>query len=66
LARLHQRTDNSDLSADFSNYGPGVDLAAPGKDVYSTFPNHRNRIGKTNYGYGTDESQVALEGSGLL
>jgi subtilase family serine protease/subtilisin family serine protease len=31
-------TDHSDLYADFSNYGPTVDLAAPGDAVYSTLP----------------------------
>lgn len=52
-------TDNGDLKADFSNYGPGVDVAAPGDDIHSTFPNHRNRIGKRNYGYGSGTSMAA-------
>ncbi len=52
-------TDNDDLRADFSNYGPGVDVAAPGKHVFSTFPNHRNRIGKRNYDYGSGTSMAA-------
>ena len=31
-------TDHDDLLADFSNFGSWVHLAAPGVDVYSTFP----------------------------
>lgn len=31
-------TDHSDLYASFSNYGPTVDLAAPGDNIYSTVP----------------------------
>ncbi len=33
-------TDNRDAKASFSTYGSWVDLAAPGVNVYSTFPNH--------------------------
>jgi thermitase len=33
-------TDNKDVKASFSTYGPWVDVAAPGVNVYSTFPNH--------------------------
>lgn len=29
-------TDNANNRADFSNYGTGLDIVAPGKDVYST------------------------------
>ena len=31
-------TDHDDHRSDFSNYGPWVDLAAPGSDVLSTYP----------------------------
>lgn len=37
-------TDNNDIRAGFSNYGSWVDVAAPGANVYSTFPNHRFAI----------------------
>lgn len=30
--------DSDDTFADFSNYGPAVDLIAPGKCIYSTYP----------------------------
>lgn len=33
-------TDNFDKKASFSSYGRWVDVAAPGVNVYSTFPNH--------------------------
>ncbi|MGF9648752.1 S8 family serine peptidase [Pseudarthrobacter oxydans] len=38
-------TDNNDLKAPFSTYGEWVDVAAPGVDVYSTFPNHQFLLG---------------------
>jgi hypothetical protein len=34
-------TNNRDERASFSNYGPGVTLAAPGDLVFSVFPNNR-------------------------
>lgn len=33
-------TDNNDAKAPFSTFGRWVDVAAPGVNVYSTFPNH--------------------------
>jgi thermitase len=33
-------TDNWDVKASFSTYGKWVDVAAPGVNVYSTFPNY--------------------------
>lgn len=42
-------TDNNDAKASFSNYGAKwVDIAAPGVNVYSTFPNHPFVIGTQN------------------
>ncbi|UKA55504.1 S8 family serine peptidase [Arthrobacter sp. FW305-BF8] len=38
-------TDNNDAKASFSTYGGWVDVAAPGVDVYSTFPKHPFTIG---------------------
>ncbi len=32
-----------DQRSDFSNYGIGIDIAAPGKDIMSTFPNNQIR-----------------------
>ncbi|MBU2009834.1 MAG: S8 family serine peptidase [Chloroflexi bacterium] len=44
-------TDQSDAKASFSNYDNNwVDVAAPGVAIYSTLPNHKNRMGTTNYG----------------
>jgi thermitase len=38
-------TDNNDAKASFSTYGASwVDVATPGVNVYSTFPNHRFTI----------------------
>lgn len=42
-------TNNLDKKASFSSYGSWVDVAAPGQDIYSTFPNHAFTIG-TLYG----------------
>lgn len=33
-------TDNNDQKASFSNYGTWVDIAAPGKAIYSSVPTH--------------------------
>ncbi|UKA55448.1 S8 family serine peptidase [Arthrobacter sp. FW305-BF8] len=48
-------TDNKDVKASFSTYGASwVDIAAPGVNVYSTFPNHKTVIGTQNnrsFGY---------------
>ncbi len=43
-------TDSNDAKASFSNYGNWVDIAAPGVSIFSTLPNHRNRIITRNYG----------------
>ena len=41
-------TDNNDAKASFSTYGKWVDVAAPGVNVYSTFPNHEFVLGTQN------------------
>jgi thermitase len=41
-------TDNNDAKASFSTYGKWVDVAAPGVNVYSTFPNHPFVLGTQN------------------
>ena len=41
-------TDNKDVKAPFSSHGEWVDVAAPGVDVYSTFPNHDFVLGLQN------------------
>jgi thermitase len=41
-------TDNNDAKASFSTYGNWVDVAAPGVNVYSTFPNHPFVLGTQN------------------
>ncbi len=43
-------TNAADGKASFSNYGDWVDIAAPGVDIYSTMPNHKNTIGPRDYG----------------
>jgi subtilisin len=45
------RTDEDDTLANFSNYGPDVDLIAPGVCILSTTPKQSAAIGRTN-GYG--------------
>ncbi len=35
-------TDNTDTRTSFSNYGPELDLMAPGKDILSTFPTYNH------------------------
>ncbi len=62
-------TDNADMKTSFSQYGGWVDLAAPGINVYTTFPNHSNRLGNMNYDYGKGTSMSApfvARAAGLL
>ena len=58
-------TDNNDAKASWSNYGSWVDIAAPGVDIYSTMPNHSNRIGIRNYGYLSGTSMATPHISGV-
>lgn len=59
-------TDDNDLKADFSSYGDWVDVAAPGVDIFSTFPNESYYIGKEpNYDYGSGTSMAAPHVAGL-
>ena len=53
-------TNNKDQKASFSSYGAKwVDVAAPGQDIFSTFPNHPYTINKSlNYDFGSGTSMA--------
>jgi thermitase len=67
-------TDNKDAKASFSTYGSSwVDVAAPGANVYSTFPNHAFVLGTQNnrsFGYdvgnGTSMSAAIVAATAAL
>ena len=67
-------TDNNDLKASFSTYGASwVDIAAPGVNVYSTFPNHafalagpNNRSLNYDVGNGTSVSSAIVAATAAL
>lgn len=67
-------TDNKDLMASFSTYGASwVDIAAPGVNVYSTFPNHPFTLGTQNnrslnydVGNGTSVSSAIVAATAAL
>ncbi|MFF2031061.1 S8 family serine peptidase [Arthrobacter sp. NPDC058192] len=67
-------TDNADAKASFSTYGTSwVDVAAPGVNVYSTFPNHTFVLGTQNqrsFGYdvgnGTSMSSAIVAATAAL
>lgn len=62
-------TDNNDQKASWSSYGSWVDVAAPGVNIFSTLPNHKNSIGLLNYGSlsGTSMSTPFVAGlAGLI
>ena len=54
-------TNNLDKKASFSSYGARwVDVAAPGENIFSTFPNHSYVINKNSgYDYGSGTSMAA-------
>jgi subtilisin family serine protease len=63
-------TDNRDALASFSNYGPRIDVAAPGVSIYSTFPMTAtpamdNRGLAPEYGYLDGTSMAAPHVTGL-
>ncbi|WP_457948825.1 S8 family serine peptidase [Pseudarthrobacter sp. alpha12b] len=67
-------TDNNDAKASFSTYGASwVDIAAPGVNVYSTFPNHpfvlatqNNRSQGYDVGNGSSMSSAIVAGAAAL
>ncbi|WP_248762106.1 S8 family peptidase [Pseudarthrobacter sp. SSS035] len=67
-------TDNFDAKASFSTYGASwVDIAAPGVNVYSTFPNHKfvlegqyNRSRGYDVGNGTSMSSPIVAATAAL
>lgn len=59
-------TDENDKKASFSSYGSWVDVAAPGVNIFSTFPNHSYKLGKSlNYDYGSGTSMATPHVAGL-
>ena len=59
-------TDDNDQKASWSSYGSWVDVAAPGVDIYSTFPDHSYAIGKSlNYDYGNGTSMSTPHVAGI-
>lgn len=67
-------TDNNDLKASFSTYGASwVDIAAPGVNVFSTFPNHpftlegpNKRSRNYDIGNGTSVSSAIVSATAAL
>jgi subtilisin family serine protease len=53
-------TDHSDVKSYFSNYGSWVDIAAPGSNVYSTYP-----VGLGGYAYLSGTSMACPHVSGV-
>jgi subtilisin family serine protease len=59
-------TTNEDWKASFSNWGPEVDVSAPGVDIWSTYPSNKlsnNRYGNTS---GTSFSTGYVSGAVAL
>src|SRR3990170_1352443 len=59
-------TDSNDAKASWSSYGSWVDVAAPGVNIYSTFPNHPYQINKAlSYDFGSGTSMATPHVAGL-
>jgi len=58
-------TDVNDAKPSWSSFGKWVDVAAPGVEIYSTFPNHSNVLGKSNYDYSSGTSMATPHVAGL-
>lgn len=54
-------TDNRDVIGTFSNFGPEIDVCAPGKDIWSTWIN-----GSYAYSYGTSMATPHVSGLAAL
>ncbi len=63
-------TDNKDQKASFSNYGDWVEVAAPGKDIFSTLPteshSYQGNGVALNYDYLSGTSMAAPMVSGVV
>lgn len=51
-------TDSGNNRGSFSNFGPSVDIAAPGVGILSTLPTYGNAMGGTGYGNLTGTSMA--------
>ncbi|MFP7300575.1 S8 family peptidase [Neobacillus niacini] len=58
-------TDVNDQKASFSNFGDGVDVAAPGDNIFSTLPTFPNSQGALNFGSLSGTSQASPLVGGL-
>jgi len=59
-------TNNLDQKASFSSYGSWVSVAAPGENIYSTFPTHPYTINKSlGYDYGSGTSMATPMAAGV-
>jgi thermitase len=58
-------TDPGDRKEALSNFGPWVDVAAPGLNILSTVPNHPSRLSQQNYGVMSGTSQATAFVAGL-
>ncbi len=54
--------DSNDAKASFSNFGPTIDISAPGVDIYSTLSDH----GTATYGYKSGTSMAAPMVAGVV